>query len=65
MILTAVTLTILAISAALVLGNLRMIAQDTYTAVSHAAQSARASGALAPRVSFLLLWVMIFALSYM
>lgn len=65
MLMMALTLAILAMSTFLALAGLRMVAQDTYHTISHAAGRARRAGVLIPRVSFLCLWVMIFALSYM
>ncbi|WP_168797879.1 hypothetical protein [Pacificoceanicola onchidii] len=65
MMMTLLTLAILALSTFLALAGLRMVAQDTFHTLSHAADRAKRSGVLIPRVSFLFLWVMIFGLSYM
>ena len=65
MMMTLMTLAILCLSTFLALAGLRSVAHDTYHTLAHAAHRARQSGVLVPRVSFLLLWVMIFALSYM
>ncbi|WP_425101668.1 hypothetical protein [Tropicibacter sp. S64] len=62
---TLLTLSILGLSTFLAIAGLRTVAQDTYHTLTHAAVRARQSGVLIPRLSFLLLWVLIFALSYM
>ena len=62
---TLLTFAILGASLFMVLGGLRMVAQDTYFALSAATLRAHKSGELIPRASFALLWVIIFALSYM
>ncbi|MBS0125586.1 hypothetical protein KB874_15980 [Aestuariicoccus sp. KMU-90] len=52
-------------SVLLMAGSLRMVAQDTFAALSDMAQRARVGGNLRARVAFAALWVLIFALSYM
>jgi hypothetical protein len=52
-------------SVLLMVGSLRMVAQDTYTALTDLAQQARAARNLRARLAFAALWVLIFALSYM
>lgn len=58
------TFAILGFSAFLILGGLRMVAQDTFQTLAEATQRARRTGDLVPRISFALLWALIFALSY-
>lgn len=58
------TFAILGFSAFLILGGLRTVAQDTFQTLAEATHRARKSGELVPRVSFALLWALIFALSY-
>ncbi|WP_419411695.1 hypothetical protein [Primorskyibacter sp. 2E107] len=62
---TLLTLAILAVSTFLALTGLRMAAKDTYRTLAHATLRARRTGDLIPRLSFVALWIMIFALSYL
>lgn len=61
---TLIGIAVLIASAFVVLGGLRMVAQDTYETLFTAASNARADGVLLQRVSFVALWVIIFSLSY-
>ncbi|WP_425073634.1 hypothetical protein [Sagittula sp. S175] len=61
---TSLALLILFGSALLVLGNLRVVVQDTYAMITTCATRARASGQMIPRLAFLLLWLLIFSLSF-
>lgn len=64
MTLTVIALAILTLSTALLLGNLRLVAQDTLSALRTSIAQARASGQILPRMAFAALWLLIFALSY-
>ncbi|HBM60827.1 MAG TPA: hypothetical protein DD444_16760 [Citreicella sp.] len=57
-------LIVLCTTTLLVLGNLRMIAQDTWQALALAATRLRGDGHLGARTAFAALWILIFALSY-
>ncbi|AWI84358.1 hypothetical protein CEW88_12095 [Alloyangia pacifica] len=61
---TLLALTILAATSALVLGNIRVVAIDTFRALADATSRARASGTLGAKLAFGLLWLMIFLLGY-
>ncbi|WP_343502901.1 hypothetical protein [Alloyangia pacifica] len=61
---TLLALTILAATSALVLGNIRVVATDTFRALADATSRARASGTLGAKLAFGLLWLMIFLLGY-
>lgn len=65
MMMTLLALLTLAISAYLVLGNLRTVVHDTVEAVATSAHRARQNGVLMQRMAFVSLWAMIFALSYL
>ena len=52
-------------TAFLVVGNLRVVVADTLTTLSTCARHARDSGELIPRTAFVMLWLLIFALSYL
>lgn len=65
MLTTTLALLVLLGSALLVISHLRVVVQDTYTAVVTCAMRARAGGRLVPRMAFVALWVLIFALSFM
>jgi len=65
MLITFLALLTALFSAYLVSAGLRMIAEDTAQTLTTAAQRAYASGKLVPRLAFALLWIMIFALSYL
>jgi hypothetical protein len=58
-------LAIIAFSVFLVAGGLRMIAQDTVQTLASATNKARSAGTLIPKMAFVSLWLMIFALSYL
>ncbi|APZ53402.1 hypothetical protein [Salipiger abyssi] len=62
---TILALLILTATTLLVLGNLRMVAHDTYEALSSAASRIRQSGNPRAKLAFAALWVLIFALSYL
>ena len=62
---TILAFAILCVSTLLVLGNLRMVAHDTYVAVTEAAGRLRRSGNPGARLAFAALWVLIFALSFL
>jgi hypothetical protein len=64
MVLSLIALAITVASLLLILGGLRGVARDTLEMLSLATRRAHGSGALASRVSFLMLWAMIFALAY-
>ena len=51
-------------SALLVIGHLRMVLQDTYSMLTSCAVRARDSGQVIPRLAFVLLWLLIFTLSF-
>lgn len=59
-----IALAILLASALLVVGNLRMVALDTFDAVQTYARHARQSGQLTRHVAYFALWLMIFIMSY-
>ena len=61
---TLLAIAILALSCLLVLGNLRMIAHDTFETLSAAAARARDDGTLMKRLAFLALWLIIFGTSF-
>ncbi|SDG68488.1 hypothetical protein [Alloyangia pacifica] len=61
---TLLALTILAATSALVLGNIRIVASDTFRALANATSRARASGTLGPKLAFAGLWLLIFLLGY-
>ncbi|MBP0482278.1 hypothetical protein [Sagittula salina] len=62
---TTLALLILFGSALLVLGNLRVVVQDTLATISSCAVRARVSGQMIPRMAFALLWLLIFTLSFL
>jgi hypothetical protein len=62
---TILALLILFGTVLLVLGNLRVVAEDTFSALTTCAARARASGQLVQRSAFLALWLLIFVLSYL
>ncbi|WP_353473188.1 hypothetical protein PVT71_03905 [Salipiger sp. H15] len=61
---TLLAITILLATSALVLGQIRVVATDTYQALAGAAARARASGTLGARLALVVLWLMIFLLGY-
>lgn len=65
MMMSLIALAILAVSAFLVLGNLRVVAQDTFAVLSGFASRARQSGQLTNLFAFVALWMLIFMLSYL
>lgn len=65
MMMTILALATVLVSLALMFGGLRMVAQDTVQALMVAAQRARAGGQLPAHAAFVMLWVMIFVLSYL
>lgn len=64
MVTTFIALAILMASALLVLGNLRMVAQDTFDAVTSYARRARQNGQMTRHIAYFALWLMIFIMSY-
>ena len=60
---TILAFAILCLSTLLVLGNLRMVAQDTYVAVTGAAGRLWRSGNPGAKLAYAALWLLIFALS--
>ena len=64
MVTTSIALAILAASALLVLGNLRMVVADTRDAVAAYTRRARRNGQLVRHVAYFALWLMIFIMSY-
>lgn len=64
MMISFLAFTLLASSALLCLGSLRMVAADTMSMVRGCAARARATGSLHQRLAFLALWVLIFGLGY-
>ncbi|MCR8547997.1 hypothetical protein M4578_09170 [Salipiger sp. P9] len=62
---TILAFAILTATTLLVLGNLRMVAHDTFEALSHAATRMRRSGNPGAKIAFVALWLLIFALSYL
>lgn len=65
MMMSLIALAILAVSAFLVLGNLRVVAQDTFSVLAGFASRARQSGQLMNLFAFVALWMLIFVLSYL
>ncbi|SMX29924.1 hypothetical protein TRP8649_04064 [Pelagimonas phthalicica] len=63
MMITFLALVTFAATMYLILGNLPMVARDTYDALAATTQRAQAQGQLKPRLAFAALWVLIFALS--
>ncbi|WP_299925261.1 hypothetical protein [uncultured Pelagimonas sp.] len=63
MLTTVLALATLLATLFLILGNLRMLARDTYDALAHSTFRAHSEGQLMPRLAFAALWFMIFALS--
>ncbi|MBE9638948.1 hypothetical protein [Salipiger mangrovisoli] len=61
---TLLALTILVATSVLVLGNIRVVASDTYRALASATSRARASGTLGAKLAFAVLWLLIFLLGY-
>ncbi|WP_229672968.1 hypothetical protein [Salipiger pallidus] len=61
---TILALSILCLTTFLVIGNLRMVAQDTFDALSSAASKLRQGNNPGGKLAFATLWVLIFALSY-
>lgn len=61
---TILAFAILTATTVLVLGSLRTVARDTFVALADAAERLRHGGNPAAKLSFVVLWVMIFALSY-
>ncbi|ETW13469.1 hypothetical protein ATO8_05551 [Roseivivax marinus] len=64
MFVTALSTLVLCLSALLVAANLRMIATDTATTLRHGVRAMTRGGRLVQNLSFVCLWLMIFALSY-
>ena len=65
MLMTILALMTAAVSLFYVFSGLRMIAMDTAQTVSSVAQRTKSAGQIPARAAFVLLWVMIFILSYM
>ena len=63
MIITLLALATLVATMILILGNLRMVALDTFDVLAVSTQRAHAKGQLLPRLAFSALWMIIFALS--
>lgn len=63
MVTTILALATLIATVFLILGNLRMVARDTFDALTASALRAQADGQILPRAAFAVLWVMIFILS--
>lgn len=61
---TFIAIATLVASMFLMMGSLRDVARDTIQVVADAADQARSAGLLIRRVSFFVLWAMIFALSF-
>lgn len=61
---TLIALAIALASVLLMLGGLRLAAQDAFAMLSKATAQARHTGELMPRMAFATLWIMIFVLSY-
>ncbi len=61
---TLIALAIGCLSLFLMLGGLRMVATDTFEILSKMTVRARNDGELVPRLAFVMLWGMIFVLSY-
>jgi hypothetical protein len=64
MVTTFIALSILLASALLVVGNLRMVAVDTFDAVATYTRRARKKGQLIRHIAYFALWLMIFIMSY-
>lgn len=64
MTITMIAIAILALSTAFLLGNLRLVAQDTLATLQSTVAQARANGQVLPRLAFAALWALIFALSF-
>lgn len=64
MVTTFIALAILLASALVVLGSLRMVVQDTISAVTYYTRRARQNGLLIRQIAFFALWMMIFVMSY-
>lgn len=62
---TLIAIAVLCLSGILMASSLRMVARDTFDTLADAAARARSSGRLMQRSAFAMLWVMIFALSYL
>ncbi len=65
MIMSLIALAILALSALLVVGHLRMLAQDTFMVLRGFATQARTRGQFPSLLAFAALWMLIFSLSYL
>ncbi|PYG28637.1 hypothetical protein [Pelagimonas varians] len=63
MIITLLALATLVATMFLILGNLRVVARDTYDVLANFTQRAQAEGQLVPSLAFGALWLLIFALS--
>ncbi|MEN9061495.1 MULTISPECIES: hypothetical protein [Ponticoccus] len=64
MMITLIAFSILAGSALVAVGSLRMVTRDTLSVVTGCTTRARASGTLHRRLAFVALWFLIFGLSY-
>jgi hypothetical protein len=64
MMITLLTFAILAGSVLLVVGNLRMVAADTVSALAGCVLRARRLNQLHNRLAFVALWLLLFALCY-
>ena len=60
-----IALFIALLSVLFILGGLRSVARDTVSVLSKTAMDAHQNGQLMPRMAFVLLWLMIFTLSYL
>lgn len=63
MIITLLALATLVATMFLILGNLRVVARDTYDVLASFTHRAHSEGQLVPSLAFCALWLMIFALS--
>lgn len=64
MLISLIALAVACASLLLILGGLRMVAQDTWETLRDIAVRAYRAGDLVSRTSFAMLWAMIFSLSY-
>lgn len=64
MLMSFIALGVLALSALLVLGHLRIVAQDTFAVLRNFTHHARTRGQVANLLAFMALWLLIFSLSY-
>ncbi|CUH78761.1 hypothetical protein [Tropicibacter naphthalenivorans] len=62
---TLIAILTLAVSSFMVLGSLRTVATDTIDILATSAARAKTNGQLTQKLAFVMLWLMIFALSYL